>query len=299
MSIEVAFVEGLVKVRNSADPEGPVLVFTAVEWATFQRAVRDGDFDLLEGKATVDDAGDDEFDPDRPMADRIRRAFQSVAPTISAKELIERAEGEERAQRQGHRWGDTGASSPRRARPRERILDAATRLFADEGINAISVDRVIAEADVAPMTVYRNFAGKDDLVTATLKRWSEQWLGWLRSEAARGGDDPRTRLDGLWDALEKWFADEGFRGSYVANAASELRSRPSHPAQRVIAEHQQAFRRLLEDLVQGSDAGEATVLAAELQVLVDGAIAAAAAWGDPSAARGLRTLATDAVAAGR
>ena len=40
-----------------------------------------------------------------------------------------------------------------------------------------------------------------------------------------GGDDSRTRLDGLWDALEKWFADEGFRGSYVANAAGELRSR--------------------------------------------------------------------------
>ena len=39
------------------------------------------------------------------------------------------------------------------------ILDAATRLFADEGINATSVDRVIAEADVAPMTVYRQFGG--------------------------------------------------------------------------------------------------------------------------------------------
>ena len=35
-------------------------------------------------------------------------------------------------------------------RPRERIPDAATRLFADEGIQATSVDRVIAEAGVAP-----------------------------------------------------------------------------------------------------------------------------------------------------
>ena len=58
-------------------------------------------------------------------------------------------------------------------RPRERILVAATRLFADEGIQATSVDRVIAEAGVAPMTVYRHFAGKDELVTATLERWSQ------------------------------------------------------------------------------------------------------------------------------
>ena len=52
-------------------------------------------------------------------------------------------------------------------RPRERILDAATRLFAEEGINATAVDRIIAEADVAPMTLYRHFGGKDALVAAT------------------------------------------------------------------------------------------------------------------------------------
>ena len=74
-------------------------------------------------------------------------------------------------------------------RPRERILDAATRLFADEGINATSVDRVIAEADVAPMTVYRQFGGKDGLVAATLERWSERWLAWLRDESWTDDED--------------------------------------------------------------------------------------------------------------
>ena len=108
-------------------------------------------------------------------------------------------------------------------RPRERILAAATRLFADEGIHPTSVDRVIAEAGVAPMTVYRHFAGKDELVTATLERWSGDWLGWLRDESGPG-DDAGSRLEGLWDALEKWFADEGFRGSYVDNVAIELRA---------------------------------------------------------------------------
>jgi len=78
-------------------------------------------------------------------------------------------------------------------RPRERILAAATRLFADEGIHATSVDRVIAEAGVAPMTVYRHFAGKDELVTATLERWSGEWLGWLRDESGPG-DDAGSRL---------------------------------------------------------------------------------------------------------
>src|SRR5215216_5252952 len=149
-------------------------------------------------------------------------------------------------------------------RPRERILVAATRLFADEGINATSVDRVIAEAGVAPMTVYRHFAGKEDLVTATLERWSTRWLEWLCGEALLAGDDPAARLEALWDALEKWFADEGFRGSYVANVAIELRAKPGHPAQAVVAAHRAALRQLLQDLLGG--AGDPAPAAAVLQL---------------------------------
>ena len=181
-------------------------------------------------------------------------------------------------------------------RTHERILDAATRLFADEGIHATGVDRVIAEADVAPMTVYRHFDGKDDLVTATLARWSERWLGWLRDEARLGGDDPGTRLDALWDALEKWFADERFRGSYVANVATELRAKPGHPAQAVVAAHRAALRELLRDLLtDGGDPPRATTVL-QREVLVDGAVAAAAVDRQPGAAAGARALAAGLLA---
>ena len=180
-------------------------------------------------------------------------------------------------------------------RPRERILAAATRLFSEEGIHATGVDRVIAEAGVAPMTVYRHFAGKDELVTASLERWSEQWLGWLRSEAARG-DDARARLEGLWDALEKWFADEGFRGSYVANVANELRAKPGHPAQATIAAHRVALRSLLGELATAAGVPSPADAAVALHTLIDGATAVAVIDREPGAAASARAMAAAVLA---
>jgi AcrR family transcriptional regulator len=185
------------------------------------------------------------------------------------------------------------------SRARERILDAATRLFSEEGINATSVDRVIEEADVAPMTVYRHFGGKEELVTATLERWSERQRDWLRVETWLAGDDAGARMEALWDALEKWFADERFRGSYVANAATELRAKPGHPAQAVVAAHRAALRELLRDIARDAGAPSPDDAALQLHLLIDGATAAAVVDRQPGAAAGARAMAAALLAGWR
>jgi AcrR family transcriptional regulator len=185
------------------------------------------------------------------------------------------------------------------SKPRERILAAATRLFYEEGILATGVDRVIAEADVAPMTVYRHFGGKDELVTATLDRWSGQWLGWLRDEVERCGDQPGASLAGLWDALEKWFAAEGFRGSYATNAATELRGKPGHPAQRAIAGHRTAMRQLLEDTARASGSTHPAGAALQLHTLIDGAMTVAVVDRQPGIAASARAMANTILAESR
>src|SRR5919108_1485287 len=135
-------------------------------------------------------------------------------------------------------------------KPRDRILDAATRLFSQKGIEVVGVNPIIDEADVAPMTLYRQFVSKDRLVAATLEQWSANWLHAIYDRIDRAGDDPRRRFDALWDALEDWFASEDFRGSFVTNAAIELRSKPEHPAHKVILAHRMAVEHLLEDLAK-------------------------------------------------
>jgi AcrR family transcriptional regulator len=182
-------------------------------------------------------------------------------------------------------------------KPRDRILDAATRLFYQKGIEVVGVNPVIDEADVAPMTLYRQFVSKDRLVAAALEQWSTNWLHSINDRIDRAGDDPQRRFDALWDALEDWFASDGFRGSFVTNAAIELRSKPDHPAHKVVLAHRMAVDHLLEDLAKLAGASDPANLAAQLQVLLDGAITVAAADRRPGVAADVRALATTALAA--
>src|SRR5437588_3030206 len=49
---------------------------------------------------------------------------------------------------------------------RERILRAAHQLVDDEGLTALSMRRLAQELDVWPMSLYRYFRDKDELVAA-------------------------------------------------------------------------------------------------------------------------------------
>ncbi|MEU6997691.1 DUF397 domain-containing protein [Nonomuraea sp. NPDC046570] len=44
--VSVAFVRDDVAVRDSKNPDGPVLVFTHAEWSAFLGGVHDGEFEL-------------------------------------------------------------------------------------------------------------------------------------------------------------------------------------------------------------------------------------------------------------
>jgi len=44
--VEVAFVGGGIAVRDSKNPTGPALLFTAAEWDAFVGGAKEGEFDL-------------------------------------------------------------------------------------------------------------------------------------------------------------------------------------------------------------------------------------------------------------
>jgi AcrR family transcriptional regulator len=183
----------------------------------------------------------------------------------------------------------SGGGSEGALRPRERVLAVAVRLFLEEGIRAVGVHRIVGEAGVALMTLYRHFGGKDGLIVAALEQWSAESIGWLVDQVDQCGDDPQARFAGLWSALERHLtAEDG--GSLVVIAAIELRRSRGHLAWKAIAEHRLAMRQLLEDLVKPLNVADPPAVATRLQRLVEGAEAMAMA-GEPDGARDLLGLA--------
>src|SRR5262249_48889420 len=77
---------------------------------------------------------------------------------------------------------------------RRRILETADRLFYRDGIRAVGIDRIIAEAGVAKMSLYKHFPSKDDLILAVLQHREQGVLEFFRSAMERHGKKAKTPL---------------------------------------------------------------------------------------------------------
>jgi AcrR family transcriptional regulator len=77
---------------------------------------------------------------------------------------------------------------------RDRIAEAARRLFAARGYRATSMEAIAAEAGVAARTVYSAFGAKREILSAICERWLEQADARGLAEVTIAEPDPRSRL---------------------------------------------------------------------------------------------------------
>src|SRR2546423_1076403 len=117
---------------------------------------------------------------------------------------------------------------PARLAARERILRTAYDLFSRDGIQATGVDRVIAEAPVAKMTLYRNFRSKEELALAVIRRREQLWTrDWLEGEVERRGGTPQARLLAIFDVFDEWFHRDDYEGCLFTRCLLETHDRAS------------------------------------------------------------------------
>jgi AcrR family transcriptional regulator len=173
---------------------------------------------------------------------------------------------------------------PAEASARERLIEAASRLFCRYGINAIGVDAVVAEAGTAKATLYTAFGSKAKLVEAVLEREGRQWREWFLAGLDHGEASAADRLRRIFPLLETWFSQDGFYGCPFINAIGEHDKEEARLREITIA-HKKAVLSRIERLAAEADALDPSRLAHQLGLLMDGAIVVAMISRDAGAAR--------------
>jgi len=177
---------------------------------------------------------------------------------------------------------------------RDRLLDAADRLFYREGVRAVGIDRVLAEADAAKASLYQHFGCKDQLVASYLERKTGDARAHI--EAYLADTPPSQRALKFFDWVVDWTESKDFRGCPLQHTVSELTD-AAHPARAVAHAQREWFKERLLEWSIAAGVKDAKAIARALIVLFDGAVAGAEVDG-PQRARDARWMARQLLVAG-
>ncbi|WP_085032979.1 TetR/AcrR family transcriptional regulator [Ensifer aridi] len=162
----------------------------------------------------------------------------------------------------------------RRSEIRDHLLDTALRLFNQYGYHATGIDLIIAEAGVAKTTLYRHFETKEDLILAALERRDEEDRNAMRAFVEQRTGDPVERLLATFDFLETTVRDKQFRGCMFMSAAAEHKDTVD-PVFRASLMHKRLALAYFEELAHAARFAEPKRIAAEINLLHEGAVAVA------------------------
>lgn len=119
---------------------------------------------------------------------------------------------------------------------RQRLFDAASKLFYEEGIRGVGVDAIAKQAQTTKMALYRHYESKDALITEWLRQLTAQYAGVLDGLADRYPDAPRKQLLGFAGFIADDLARASHRGCPFINSIAELPD-ASHPARILVSQH--------------------------------------------------------------
>ncbi len=169
---------------------------------------------------------------------------------------------------------------PRTADPatRERILDAAGKLFYARGIRAVGMAEIVTAAGCGKNVLYRHFPSKDLLVLAYLQRAAEQIDGSMDTALTGLDKIPSAALVAITREVADRVTARGFRGCPFRNYLREMRN-PSDAPGRFALKEVRGLRTRVDRLVADLGTDEPDVLADRIWLLIEG-LYASAPYGD-------------------
>lgn len=147
--------------------------------------------------------------------------------------------------------------SDKAQKTRERILEAAARLFYHHGYNATGVEKVIKEAGVNKGNFYYYFKSKEELGVETLRWQQRNFSVLLRTNEPLGDGSPLQRLYDILERMKQLVSSGSgecpIRGCYYGNFSLEL-STASAPIRRELVIAFDRMRNYFADLIARAQA---------------------------------------------
>lgn len=153
---------------------------------------------------------------------------------------------------------------------RQQILQTASDLFYQKGIQHVGINEVIAASGVAKRTLYRWFPSKDKLIEEVMKYRASQWLRWFEDAVAERGKTPKERLLATFDVLREWYATPNFRGCPFINAVLEIAD-ASHKAHHISIELRESIRKIIMRLAAEAGVQDPEFFSQQYLLLIGGA----------------------------
>ena len=153
-------------------------------------------------------------------------------------------------------------------RTRAAILEAATPVLYERGLDGIGVAELCARLGVSKETLYRHFGTKDGLAQAVLRARSERVTRALADAVAAVGPDPADQLAAVFDVFQRTYDEPRFRGCAMLNAAAQHHV---EPVRAITTRHLDRYLDTLTGIAERAGAADPGLLGRQLLMLVEGA----------------------------
>lgn len=174
-----------------------------------------------------------------------------------------------------------GPSMPRPAAPtRNRILEAAYKLFRQRGYGRVTMDEIAASARLTKRTLYHHFRSKDELLAEVLRAQHDLAVQAFRTFADQLSGSAEAIVDGMFRELAVWADKPRWAGSGFTRLVIELADLPGHPARAIARRHKAQLERSFAELLAKSGIERAHILARAIWLLSEGAISLILVHGD-------------------
>lgn len=170
---------------------------------------------------------------------------------------------------------------------KEDLIQTACKLFCDHGFTATGIDKILKEAKVNKMTMYKYFKTKDDLVLATLERTHNVFIENVIKKIDKLKISPQEKIVKLFEVYTKLVQQNDVVRCLFINASAEFPDL-KHPIHKAALKHKLATEKYIKSLLDEMKIKNSKYYSRLINAMSQGALVMAQVVGDKDYYRDIR-----------